>query len=150
MTTDPAPAGRADEQHAQEHRTDENRTDDVRTSGAHRDGVAADDPHAATEARLHAVAAAFADVPGVVLPSAGRRHFGTATLRVHGRIAAFTPGAHLVVKLPRDRVAGLVASGAGLPFPDDRPPMREWVQVVSDDPGVWHGVVAEALAFVGG
>ncbi|MFC8191061.1 hypothetical protein ACFUMH_05285 [Cellulomonas sp. NPDC057328] len=145
MTTDPAPAGRADA-----HGTDDVHPDGVPPDGVHPDGVPVGDPHAAAEARLHAVAAAFVDVPGVVVPSAGRRHFGTATLRAHGRIAAFTPGAHLVVKLPRDRVAGLVASGEGLPFPDDRPPMREWVQIVSDDPAMWHGAVAEALAFVGG
>lgn len=105
--------------------------------------------HAAAEARLHEVAAAFADRPGVVLPAHGRRHFGTATLRVDGRIAAMTPGDHLVLKLPAARVTGLVASGEGLPFPDDRPPMREWVSVASDDPAVWHGLVAESLAYVG-
>ncbi len=130
MTTDPTA----------ERRAAAPRTADPRT----------DAPHAVAEALLHAAAAAFADVPGVVLPSAGRRHFGTATLRVHGRIAAFTPGPHLVVKLPRDRVAALVASGDGLPFPDDRPPMREWVQIASDDPAAWHAAIAEALAFVGG
>ncbi|QGQ20401.1 hypothetical protein GC089_15910 [Cellulomonas sp. JZ18] len=102
------------------------------------------------EERLRSVAAAFTDVPGVVLPAAGPRHFGTATLRVHGRIAAMTPHEHLVVKLPARRVAELVASGEGLPFPVDRPPMREWVRVASSDPDVWRGLVAEALAFVEG
>jgi len=106
--------------------------------------------HAAAEARLHAVAEAFADRPGVVLPASGGRHFGTATLRVHGRIAAFTPGDHLVVKLPAARVAALVASGEGLPFPDGRPPMREWVAVVSDDPAAWSDVLDEALTYVAG
>lgn len=106
--------------------------------------------HAAAEARLAEVAEAFAGTPGVVLPAAGPRHFGTATLRVHGRIAAFTPDDRLVVKLPAERVAELVASGAGLPFPTGRPPMREWVAVVSDDPQEWHVRVAEALAYVGG
>ncbi|MBD7917380.1 hypothetical protein H9657_03680 [Cellulomonas sp. Sa3CUA2] len=106
--------------------------------------------HAAAEARLHAVSAAFADLPGVVLPAAGRRHFGTATLRVHGRIAAFTPQDRLVVKLPAARVAALLASGEGLAFPEDRPPMREWVAIVSDDARVWHDRLAESLAYVGG
>ena len=90
----------------------------------------------------------FADLPGVVLPAAGSRHFGTATLRVDGRIAAFTPGDHLVVKLPAARVAELVASGEGAPFPSGRPAMREWVAVLSDDPQVWHDHVAAALAYV--
>ncbi|ADG73493.1 hypothetical protein Cfla_0581 [Cellulomonas flavigena DSM 20109] len=106
--------------------------------------------HAAAEERLDRVAAGFADVPGVTLPSAGPRHFGTATLRVQGRIAAFTPGEHLVVKLPSDRVAELVTAGTGRPFPSGRPPMREWVEIVSDDVDAWHAYVAEALAYVGG
>ena len=86
----------------------------------------------------------------VVLPAAGRRHFGTATLRVDGRIAAFTPEDRLVVKLPAPRVAALVASGEGAPFPTGRPPMREWVAVTSDDPEVWRAFLAEALSHVGG
>lgn len=105
--------------------------------------------HAAAEARLHAVAGAFADRAGVVVPGTGTRHFGSATLRVQGRIAAMTPGDHLVVKLPAPRVAALVAAGEGLPFPAGRPPMREWVAIVSDDPQAWHGLVEEALAYVG-
>lgn len=103
--------------------------------------------HAAAEARLHAVAAELAGHPGVEVPSDANRHFGTATLRVHGRIAAFTPGDHLVVKLPAARVASLVASGEGLPFPDRRP-MREWVAVVTDDADTWRALVTEALAYV--
>lgn len=105
--------------------------------------------HAAAEERLHRVAEGFADVPGVTLPASGRRHFGTATLRVQGRIAAFTPGDHLVVKLPAARVAELVASGTGQPFPSRRP-MREWVEILADDEGAWHEHVAQALAYVGG
>lgn len=106
--------------------------------------------HVAAEERLHLVAEGFADVPGITLPSAGRRHFGTSTLRVQGRIAAFTPGDHLVVKLPAARVAELVASGAGRPFPSGRPPMREWVEIVGDDVDAWRAHVAEALGYVGG
>ncbi|MBO0901380.1 MmcQ/YjbR family DNA-binding protein [Cellulomonas sp. zg-ZUI222] len=105
--------------------------------------------HAAAEERLHRVAQELADLPGVVLPADGRRHFGTATLRVHGRIAAFTPEDRLVVKLPADRVAALVTSGEGLPFPTGRPPMREWVAVTSDDPAVWRALLAESVTYVG-
>lgn len=106
--------------------------------------------HAAAEARLQEVAATFADTPGVVVPAAGPRHFGTATLRVHGRIAAFTPEDHLVVKLPAARVAALIAADEGTAFPSGRPPMREWVAIRSQEPQVWRERVAEALAYVGG
>ena len=107
-------------------------------------------PQEAAEARLHAVAAAFAGRPGVVLPGDGARHFGTAALRVGRRIVAMTPGEHLVVTLPPARVATLVAAGEGLPFPEGRPPMRAWVAIASDDPGVWHDRIVEALTHVGG
>ncbi len=106
-------------------------------------------PHDTAEARLQEVAAAFADRPGVVQPSDGPRHFGTATLRLGRSIVAMTPGDHLVVKLPAHRVTALVEAGEGLPFPEGRPPMREWVAIASDDPTVWHDRVAEALEHVG-
>ncbi|MDQ0424809.1 MULTISPECIES: hypothetical protein [Cellulomonas] len=107
-------------------------------------------PHEAAESRLHAVAAAFAGRPGVVLPADGPRHFGTATLRLGRTIVAMTPGEHLVVTLPAARVAALVAAGEGAPFPEGRPPMRAWVAITSDDPGVWRDRIAEALTHVGG
>lgn len=106
--------------------------------------------HRAAEERLSAVAQTFTGLPGVVAPASGPRHFGTATLRVDGRIAAMTPHDRLVVKLPAARVAELVASGEGEPFPSGRPPMREWVTVTSDDPDVWHAHIAEALRYVRG
>ena len=56
----------------------------------------------------------------------------------------------LVVKLPRDRVAELVASGEGDPFAPAGRTFREWVSIPEPDPGRWRAVLAEALAFAGG
>jgi hypothetical protein len=55
----------------------------------------------------------------------------------------------LVVKLPKPRVAELVASGAGEPFDAGKgTPMKEWLVVA--DSGDWEGLAEEALAFVSG
>jgi hypothetical protein len=58
---------------------------------------------------------------------------------------------HLVVKLPRERVAALIASGAGLPFDAGKgTPMKEWVAVSDADDNTWRALAEEALAFVDG
>lgn len=51
----------------------------------------------------------------------------------------------LVVKLPRERVAELVESGAGDPFAPAGRVFREWVAI----PGLdrWHQLLAEAVEF---
>jgi hypothetical protein len=54
-----------------------------------------------------------------------------------------------VVKLPKKRVAELVASGAGIPF-EPRPgkPMKEWL-VVTAVRADWAKLAKEACEFVG-
>ena len=76
--------------------------------------------------------------------------FGSAPgLRVHGRIFAMMPSRDLVVKLPPQRCADLVAAGTGRPFEAGRGrPMREWVAIGVDAIHTWPALVAEALAFV--
>ncbi len=57
----------------------------------------------------------------------------------------------LVLKLPRDRVAGLVASGDGTTFDAGKgKPMKEWVVVRKGSNSHWLSLAEEALAFVGG
>ena len=102
------------------------------------------------EDRLAALVDALAGEPGVVPPQPGRRRFGSTALTVDGRVFAMAVGGALVLKLPRDRVAALVAGGAGSPFANGSGrPMREWV-ALGGDAGADLGLAREALAFVGG
>ena len=93
----------------------------------------------------------YAGVAGVSLPGASpATGFGSTALKVHGSIFAMLPREHLVVKLPKERVAEVISVGAGVPFDAGKGrPMKEWVTVVDDDPRTWLELSAEALAFVG-
>ena len=79
----------------------------------------------------------------------GGRGFGANALQVDGRIFAMSNEAGLVLKLPRDRVAGLVASGDGRPFDAGKGrPMKEWVIVPWGSGEMSQPLAEEALAFV--
>jgi hypothetical protein len=80
----------------------------------------------------------------------GRRGFGGNALQVDGHIFAMSNHRGLVLKLPRTRVAELIATGDGLPFDAGKGrPMAEWV-VIPPNAGVDSIALAEdALAFVG-
>ncbi|MBM7807600.1 hypothetical protein JOD57_003437 [Geodermatophilus bullaregiensis] len=98
--------------------------------------------------RLAALVDALAGEPGVTPPQPGGRRFGSAALEVDGAIFAMAVDGALVVKLPRDRVAALVADGAGSAFANGRgQPMREWV-TLGDDAAADLPLAREALAFV--
>ena len=100
-------------------------------------------------ARLDALAAAFADQPGVTVGH-GRRGFGSGTLMVDGRIFALVSDERLVLKLPAPRVAALISDGQGLPYTAGKTtPLREWVEV-SGAADAWPDLGREALLFVGG
>ena len=95
--------------------------------------------------RFAALVEQFAATPGVQAPDGGRG-FGAAALKVGGSIFAMLSGDRLVVKLPRERVAALIASGGGAPFDAGKGhPMQEWVVVEDPD---WQALAAEALGFV--
>ena len=81
---------------------------------------------------------------------AGARKFGSNGLKVKGKLfALFTQGT-LVVKLPKPRVAELVAAKVGKPFdPGHGRLMKEWLTVVSARAS-WEGLAREAHAYVGG
>ena len=76
------------------------------------------------------------------------RKFGSNGLKVDGKLfALFTQGT-LVVKLPKERVAALVAKGDGKPFdPGHGRLMKEWLTVVSPKLS-WSALAKEAHAFV--
>jgi hypothetical protein len=83
-------------------------------------------------------------------PAVGRSTMmGYPCVRRAGRFfASFDPHADaLVVKLPRDRVAALIADGAGEPFAPNGRVFREWVTVPEPDVDVWEQLLAEAREF---
>jgi hypothetical protein len=94
---------------------------------------------------------ALAGEPGVTLPSAAgaSRGFGSDALKVDGRIFAMVTGGSLVLKLPRGRVADLLASGEGRPFDAGKgTPMREWVVLADPDEPSAAALAREAMTFV--
>lgn len=58
-------------------------------------------------------------------------------------------GSGLVVKLPRERVAELVASGIGRPFAPAGRVFTEWLAVPVPDRRRWRALLQEGVAFVG-
>jgi hypothetical protein len=54
----------------------------------------------------------------------------------------------LIVKLPRERVQQLIATGEGIPFAPAGRTFREWVLIQDRDPDRWTELIEEALAFV--
>jgi hypothetical protein len=87
--------------------------------------------------------------PGV---SAGTGFGKNPGLRIQGKIYAMVVRGELVVKLPRERVEQLLASGTAKPFgagKTDRV-MKEWASVPASGSRRWEGLVNEARQFVGG
>jgi len=94
------------------------------------------------------VVASFSGRPGVTPPSGGRA-FGDSALKVDGKIFAMLTREQLVVKLPKARVADLVAAGEGEYFTAGKGrPMKEWFTVGPDSTLDWKTVAEEALQFV--
>ena len=93
------------------------------------------------------VAAAFAKDPEVGL---GRMFSSNSVLNVNGKIFAMFVKGSFVAKLPKERVAALVSTGAGVYFdPGHGRLMKEWV-AVSDTSAPWVELAREAHAFVKG
>jgi len=112
--------------------------------------MAPDTDATSLEARFEQLARALAGEPGVEL-AAGRRGFGRGALQVGGRIFAMVSHDRLVLKLPRRRVAELIASGAGTAFDAGKgKPLAEWIALDDADDPTWRKLAREAAAFVGG
>jgi hypothetical protein len=54
----------------------------------------------------------------------------------------------LLVKLPRERVAELIAEGAGEPFAPAGRTFREWIALRAPDRDRWQALLDEAREFV--
>lgn len=78
------------------------------------------------------------------------RGFGSDALKVRGKIFAMLSQGRLVVKLPRQRVDALVASGDGERFDPRRDGrvMKEWLALASTSSLEWLPLAQEARAFV--
>ena len=79
----------------------------------------------------------------------GSKGFGSGALKVNGRIfAMMSSKGEFVVKLPKERVEELAASGAGEPFDTGRGRlMKEWI-VIGADRANWIELAREAYDFV--
>ena len=77
---------------------------------------------------------------------------GSRCLRVAGEFAAMADhrSGALVVKLPRTRVAALIAEGHGAPFAPAGRVFKEWVLVAEPDEDRWRCLLGEAIAFASG
>jgi TfoX/Sxy family transcriptional regulator of competence genes len=83
-------------------------------------------------------------------PAVGRSTMmGYPCVRRAGRFfASFDTRADtLVVKLPRELVAELIADGSGEEFAPNGRVFREWVAIPEPDPKLWERVLAEARDF---
>lgn len=78
------------------------------------------------------------------------RGFGSSSLKVRGRIfAMLSSRGEFVVKLPRQRVDALVASGDGDRYDPGRGrQMKEWLAVRDTSGQDWQALAEEALKFV--
>ncbi|HLZ76253.1 hypothetical protein [Phenylobacterium sp.] len=96
--------------------------------------------------RFGALVSALLDEPGVTLSES--RGFSRDALMVGGKLFAAVRGEVLLLKLPAERVAALIASGDGAPFDANKgKPMKEWMLArMSAD---WDALAREAAAFVG-
>ncbi|MGH3082861.1 MAG: MmcQ/YjbR family DNA-binding protein [Gaiellaceae bacterium] len=100
-----------------------------------------------TERRFEQLAAGFL-ADSEVAEGTG---FGSAPgLRINGKIFAMLVKDQLVVKLQKDRVDELVATGAAKQFdPGHGRLMKEWASVAPDSSEDWERLAGEALKFVG-
>ena len=89
----------------------------------------------------------FALRPNVEVGSKSKA-FGSGALKMNGKIfAMLSSRGAFVVKLPRQRVAELVASNAGRQFdPGHGRLMKEWLELMGDNPESWRALANEALA----
>ncbi len=90
------------------------------------------------------------DLMGIdgVTPPPGGSGFGRGSLKYRGKIFAMLVRGSLVLKLPADRVAALIAAGEGVAFDANKGiPMREWFSLAPGSGLDWLSLATEALEF---
>jgi TfoX/Sxy family transcriptional regulator of competence genes len=101
--------------------------------------------------RFAAVVEALAGEANVSVGQKGRRGFGSSALQVNGKIfAMISSSGSFVVKLPKQRVEELEASGVGAKFnPGHGRLMKEWLALNQHSAKHCLPLAREALRFVG-
>jgi hypothetical protein len=104
------------------------------------------------EARFASIAAILLGKPAVTGPSEearAKRSFGSNGLRINNKIFVMLVRDQLVLKLPRQRVDALIASGDGERFdPGHGRLMKEWLALNPTSRQVWLPLAQEAMKFV--
>lgn len=101
------------------------------------------------EARYAQLAERMKRIPGVTHVTEGKGFGSSGQLKVQGRIFAMLVRGELVLKLPRDRVDELIATGHGKRFDAGKgKPMREWFVLSPTSSKRWHLLAEEAMRFV--
>ncbi len=105
-----------------------------------------------TAEHFEEVVEALRDYPGVTIPSvtAPSRKFGSSGLRINNKIFAMMSSKdQFVVKLPRERVNDLIASGIGEYYdPGHGRLIKEWLVVAPTFDEKWLPLAREAMEFV--
>ncbi|MFI4887490.1 MAG: hypothetical protein ACHP7B_01945 [Burkholderiales bacterium] len=104
-----------------------------------------------TQQRYAVIVETLRGESGVTVGSAGKKGFGSSALQIDGKIFAMVSAAGaFVVKLPRERVDALEASGIGRRFdPGHGRLMKEWLSVESRSRADWLSLATEAMRYVG-
>jgi hypothetical protein len=101
------------------------------------------------ERRYASLVERFIGVSGVTNLSEAKGFGSSGQLKVNGRIFAMLVRDELVLKLPRERVAELVAQRQGVHFDAGKgKPMKEWFVLSPTSRSRWAPLAQEALDFV--
>lgn len=87
---------------------------------------------------------ALGGMPGVTCAKV----FGYSALKIHGKVFATVADGRLVVKLPSERIAELIAHGQGETFVGYGKVMRGWIQLATVDADSWLGFAEEAQGHI--
>ncbi len=103
----------------------------------------------APEERYERLVEWFLSLPDTGISQEGKG-FGASALKFNGKIFAMLAGGRLVVKLPKPRVAALVADGEGEQFDPrkDGRLMKEWLSLNPASPLDWQALAVEAREFI--